>query len=109
MSRIVLAMVGIFVGAILALYFIKVSIKPPDNSHVIMDSLRGSYASIPCVLNNWLDQELITNRRLNPHDPSMPLILQPHAWRSTLGSVTHRLLHVAHCPVLIIPSTPAHT
>jgi nucleotide-binding universal stress UspA family protein len=24
-----------------------------------------------------------------------------------LGSVTHRLLHIAHCPILVVPSTPA--
>ena len=24
-----------------------------------------------------------------------------------LGSVTHRLLHIAHCPVLVVPSTSA--
>ena len=24
-----------------------------------------------------------------------------------LGSVTHRLLHIAHCPVLVVPPTSA--
>jgi nucleotide-binding universal stress UspA family protein len=25
-----------------------------------------------------------------------------------LGSVTHRLLHIAHCPVLVVPTALAH-
>src|SRR5262245_35080498 len=55
-----------------------------------MDMLRKSYASIPCVLNAWQDRELITNRRSNPHDPNVPLILQPYASRSTMA-VARRL------------------
>src|SRR5262249_22777544 len=78
----------VFVG--LAVYLLVDRTRlPPKNAHIIVDTERQTYASIPCVVQGHTDRELIKN----PADAQQPdalLILQPYAQEARLKDMKER-------------------
>ena len=74
-------LVGVLV--LLALFGLKTIEFAPDNAAVIIDEERQTYASPPCVIQGYVDRELIKNRE-DASTPDIGLHLMDYAETSQM-------------------------